>query len=467
MDYKLLLKKHLKVSNCNISKLEQVLTLKKNESNNIVDLIIYIMGTLNKVLQDKQEKEIKLLSVKRDFSKEVDPSYCYKITFQMGSPKKELLIVFPILNNNNTFLIHGSDYHPIIQMVDKPIVYRMDGNIRFQSNILTIRTVNMNKPNAAVSVSNYVKFKPLLLLFFISIMGLKKFESFLDIKLIVKNRRSNNSIAEEINNKNIYWEKGEKFLKQFNSKRMNLILDQLNLIPNELKRILGEDKYKNVTTDRLFKQEFWINFINKYDDYNNYPYEKLYNSLDILPYIDIFTKEFMNYPTVIEEFLNAFKSDKINDSKDPKNKRFRCLECYFSIYLNYIYSYYLDLKISKKKNFTNDKRIRLDDTISNIDLAVYTYRYNTMMELSENAKITQVGVMGYDRKIFIGSKRDIHENQYGLLCPITTPDRENCGVVLHIAALSDIKDFSDYYKFPNMKNNTKYYSRVKNVENRE
>jgi len=69
------------------------------------------------------------------------------------------------------------------------------------------------------------------------------------------------------------------------------------------------------------------------------------------------------------------------------------------------------------------------------------------MRMTEMTKITQTGDGGYTSDMFVGSARDIHESQYGTLCPVTTPDREKCGVTLYLAP-SKVSKFPEMYYWP-------------------
>lgn len=70
---------------------------------------------------------------------------------------------------------------------------------------------------------------------------------------------------------------------------------------------------------------------------------------------------------------------------------------------------------------------------------------NALMLLTNATRLSKA--VKYGKKAVRGNARNIDNSQYGTICPITTPERESCGIVEYLA-MSNRNFFNNIYKWP-------------------
>jgi len=442
-----IMKKH--ISNVSFDNADMLLQNKHRESEMIPYFIVSLFEKLNYLFKIHRGEEIYLKRIRKIFTKEVDPTYAWRFNFQM--PKHEFEIYFPIVNYDGTILLHGNKYVLIYQMIDKPIFWKKQ-SVNLQTNVgFQIRTIDLLQPETIksfkpvkIAVSNN-KNHILAPLFFIATMGLNKVEEFLGVKLNIPDLNQN--IGEAFQNQSFTWEVVDsKKYSQWNLQQIERFLQSFYYLPEvHGNKAPGLSRGK---VEKLLDQEFYTKIYNKISGTKDLNW--LNANIKSLEAFDPFTYQFIDYDgDLIKSFLSIMLKDKPN-FLDVSNKRIRLMEIYLSKLLTYLYNLSVSLIMGKRIDLRSMQKFRIDDIVTTSQLSMFNYRFNSMMNLSESAKLTQVGELGLNRESFM-HRRSVHESQYGYLCPISTPDRENCGVVLHLALFSK-KDFSKFYKWPEISN---------------
>ncbi|MFZ4461882.1 MAG: DNA-directed RNA polymerase subunit beta [Patescibacteria group bacterium] len=71
-------------------------------------------------------------------------------------------------------------------------------------------------------------------------------------------------------------------------------------------------------------------------------------------------------------------------------------------------------------------------------LSQFMDQSNPLSELAHKRRITALGTGGLTRERASFEVRDVHQTQYGRICPIATPEGPNIGLVLHLASFARI-----------------------------
>src|ERR1039458_2001818 len=66
---------------------------------------------------------------------------------------------------------------------------------------------------------------------------------------------------------------------------------------------------------------------------------------------------------------------------------------------------------------------------------------NPLAELEHKRRLSAMGPGGLSRERAGFEVRDVHRSHYGRLCPITTPEGPNIGLVAHLASYARVNDF--------------------------
>ncbi len=78
---------------------------------------------------------------------------------------------------------------------------------------------------------------------------------------------------------------------------------------------------------------------------------------------------------------------------------------------------------------------------SSSQLSQFMDQTNPLAELEHKRRLSAMGPGGLSRERAGFEVRDVHRSHYGRLCPITTPEGPNIGLVAHLATYSRINDF--------------------------
>ncbi len=83
----------------------------------------------------------------------------------------------------------------------------------------------------------------------------------------------------------------------------------------------------------------------------------------------------------------------------------------------------------------------IQEFFSSSQLSQFMDQTNPLAELEHKRRLSAMGPGGLSRERAGFEVRDVHRSHYGRLCPITTPEGPNIGLVAHLASFARINDF--------------------------
>ena len=83
----------------------------------------------------------------------------------------------------------------------------------------------------------------------------------------------------------------------------------------------------------------------------------------------------------------------------------------------------------------------IQEFFSSSQLSQFMDQTNPLAELEHKRRLSALGPGGLSRERAGFEVRDVHHSHYGRLCPITTPEGPNIGLVAHLASFARINDF--------------------------
>lgn len=83
----------------------------------------------------------------------------------------------------------------------------------------------------------------------------------------------------------------------------------------------------------------------------------------------------------------------------------------------------------------------MQEFFSSSQLSQFMDQTNPLAELEHKRRLSALGPGGLSRERAGFEVRDVHHSHYGRLCPITTPEGPNIGLVAHLASFARINDF--------------------------
>lgn len=83
----------------------------------------------------------------------------------------------------------------------------------------------------------------------------------------------------------------------------------------------------------------------------------------------------------------------------------------------------------------------IQEFFSSSQLSQFMDQTNPLAELEHKRRLSAMGPGGLSRERAGFEVRDVHRSHYGRLCPITTPEGPNIGLVAHLACYARINDF--------------------------
>jgi len=439
----------IKNENFNYDLFYKIYDLKQFESDNIMDVVVHIFEIFHKIYYAKNKKHVYLIDKSIKFTNEVDPSQYLVLKFAIGSVQN-ITVELPLIRNGDNIMINGNMYTPILQMMDKPLIIKQKAKSAvFMSNLGNIYSTPIIEGNLIrVSLSINTKFNPPMLIWILGFLGLEGFEKQTGVKVIIDSKDYGLPLVEYFVQQKIKFDT-KKLKSEYKDPKFEILLNQLPYIAKEISKSNIADKLIGITAKDLVgkNRRGWQAFLSAYD--GNRLLTKIAVHQTLIPMIDIFSAEFMKYDNVVAEMLRAFSTEiQPLDLKDLTMKRFRSYEMLLLTLLKHLYNLGMNCMYSKLNTVSKEKRLRIYDNALGRNLVNYDgVKNNSIMRLVERTKLTQTGDGGYTSEMFIGAARDLHESQYGTICPINTPDREKCGVTLYLAC-SKLSKFDDMYYWP-------------------
>lgn len=151
---------------------------------------------------------------------------------------------------------------------------------------------------------------------------------------------------------------------------------------------------------------------------------------------DILTQDLLGTDNIIEVILDIIFSEDLRqriDNLDYKNKRIRVVEyVILRHFITNIHNMVIACRNVKVPKFNVAvSKILSDCNVS--DIITYDFSINPIDQLTKIAQMSLCGPNGFNKENTPIALRDINDTMYGRVCPVDTPDRENCGVIQNLA----------------------------------
>ena len=368
-----------------------IFTLRKKDYERMLPVIQEIVQPVQEIGFSIDKVEIKSSrNIKGELSKTLYSILSMK--FSKGSHPIELKLYIPKLIDNNYIFINGRKKVPLFQLFDIPIVMRGE-TLKLRTNVGTM-LVYATKEKPYVMCGYLGKRIPLCLL-------LMAFY-------------------------------GPDRVKELMKEDLDGIVEQESPENHIYDKLLFDIKMYNEESQGFTQDDFIKELGRYYTKYNTIPKgNDIIYSLDLIPKVDIFTREFLETGSVLEDVLIALKRGEVDDRLLP-NKRIRCFE--YVIY-NKICKIIFDMCLSnrdtrKPKFNTNTKQLITDSNVS--EIVQFDFSINPIDKLTKLSRASLLGPGGFKRENIPRHLRDIYKTMFGRMCPVDTPDRENCGVLQNL-----------------------------------
>lgn len=367
-----------------------IFTIRKKDYENILPIVEQILKPVEEIgfqIVELSLKDSKFSS--GELAKTVKKTLTMKI--QKGSAVIDLNIFIPKLIDDNYIIINGRKKIPLFQLFDIPIVTRGE-NIKLRTNVATLM---LYKTKGEFPVKIYLSFLgknvPLSILLF-AFFG-----------------------PEEIKNK-------------FNLDNIEIEKDSEDLYENLLEDLkLCYDESEGYT-----KEDFILEVGRTYSKYNSKTKgEDVIYALDLIPKVDPITAKFLTTGNILDELVEAIKQRDIDDTLFT-NKRIRCFEYVVIAKISkIIFDLCYSNRTARQPKFNiNSTQILSDSNVS--DIVQFDFSINPIEELTKLSRCSLLGPGGFKRENIPRHLRDICPSMFGRICPVDTPDRDNCGVLQNL-----------------------------------
>jgi len=313
------------------------------------------------------------------------------IRLHRGTAEVDLSVFIPKLIEDNYIVIGGRKKIPLFQLFDIPIVTR-GKTIKLRTNVATIM-IEESKEFPYVRISAFGKSVPLVIVMLAN-FGLEEIERMFNLSSMVPIEKPESLYDKFLNE-----------LKDFYDSSTGCTRDDFL---KEIGRHIGPNQdHKTKGDDFVF-------------------------SLNLIHKVDIVTAKFLKTGNVLEELVDAMKNIDSFDDTDIRNKRVRCFE--YAI-LQKVAKSIFDLCVSNRssrfiKFNVNSKQILSDCNVS--DIVQFDFSINPLEELTKLSRLSILGPGGFNRDNVPKYLRDIMPTMFGRICPVDTPDRDNCGILQNL-----------------------------------
>ncbi len=367
---------------------DNIFTIREKEYEKILPIVSQIIKPVENIgfqIVEVALKDSRFSS--GELSKTIKQTLVIKL--QKGNSNIDLSIFLPKLIDKNYIIINGRKKIPLFQLFDIPVVTRGE-SIKLRTNVATLM-VYKDKEAPRVKVSFLGKKVALSLLMF-AYYGPEALDA-----------RYNFASLPFQSNSDVLYE--------------NLMEDLVATI----------DESKGHTQDD-FIQELG----RQYSRYNSKSKgEDIVYALEIIPHIDIMTAQFLQTESLLEELILAIQEQFVDDTLFT-NKRIRCFEyMIFAKISKIIFDLCFSNRTSRQPKFNiNSNQILSESNVS--DIIQFDFSINPIEELTKLSRISLLGPGGFKRENIPKHLRDICPTMFGRICPVDTPDRDNCGVLQNL-----------------------------------
>jgi len=232
----------------------------------------------------------------------------------------------------------------------------------------------------------------------------------------------------------------DKFLTDINERELiesdpkNLSLHQLLLLD-----------LLNYSDEKIEQDDFIHNIGSYFSDRN--PVAKgndyMFSMKHVLD-VDVITKRFIDEDNIVDCLLNIVVNDIWYDDLNYANKRIRCFEyAVLQYFITNVFKLCVNCRNDPKPKFNISKTKILGDSNTS-EIVQFDFSINPIEQIAQIAQTSLTGPNGFKKKSVPTKLRDLNRSMTGKICPVDTPDRENCGVVQNINPMAK---FDDKFQF--------------------
>ena len=384
---------------------KNIFTIRKTDYSNILDLARQILEPVTKIGFNIAELDLKDSRISSgELSKTLKQTLSIKL--QKGSSTIDLSLLIPKLADDNYIVINGRKKIPLFQLFDIPLVTR-GNNIKLRTNVATLMISKEKSGNFYINLS-FLSKKISLGLLLIAYFGPDELEKRFSFKSF---------IPPFVRGKEIEFEK----------------VPLMNLLLADIKEIFN-------TGTSYTEEDYLIEIGRNYSKYNaKSKGQDILYALDLISQVDPITARFLTTGSIIEEMLYALQIVNLDDTLFT-NKRVRCFEYVVGAKLSKIvFDFCLSNRNSRQPKFNiNSTQILSDCNVS--EIVQFDFSINPIEELTKLSRISLLGPGGFKRENIPHHLRDICPSMFGRVCPVDTPDRDNCGVLQNLIPNVDLDD---------------------------
>ena len=367
---------------------ENIFTIRSKEYEKILPIVSQIVKPVENIgfqIAELSLKDSRFSS--GELSKTIKQTLVIKL--QKGNSNIDLSIFLPKLIDKNYIVINGRKKIPLFQLFDIPVVTRGE-SIKLRTNVATLMAYRDRiEPRAKVSF-----------------LGKK-----VAISLLMFAYYGPDVLDQRFDFEHLQFEAGSDVLYE------NLMEDL----------VMTADESKGYTQDDYIQE-----LGRQYSRYNSKSKgEDIVYALEAIPQIDIMTGQFLQTGSLLEELILAIKDQYVDDTLFT-NKRVRCFEyMIFAKISKIIFDLCFSNRTSRQPKFNiNSNQILSESNVS--DIIQFDFSINPIEELTKLSRISLLGPGGFKRENIPKHLRDICPTMFGRICPVDTPDRDNCGVLQNL-----------------------------------
>jgi hypothetical protein len=365
-----------------------IFNLREKEYETILDTVKQILTPVTNLGFQVVELDLKEARVSAG---ELDKTLRNNLIIKMlkGVSEINLSVFIPKLVGNYIY-INGRQKLPLFQLFDIPLVTRGD-SIKLRTNVATIMIFNDKKEEPHIKISFLGKVVPLSLLV-LSYYGFEKANQIFDITSI--DLQDNPTLTDY-----------ERFLLE-----LKIMYDdclESGWVQDDLIESLGRN----------------------YSKYNaKQKGEDVIYALDLMTQVDPMSVKFFHTSSVMDEILYALKEQFVDDTLFV-NKRLRCFEyMILGPVAKSVFDFCYANRTARQPKFNvNSSEILSNCNVS--DIIQFDFAINPIHELTMLSRTSLLGPGGFKRENVPKHLRDIVPSMFGRMCPVDTPDRENCGIL--------------------------------------
>lgn len=369
---------------------KNIFTIRRNEYASLLE-------TIRKILIPAEELGFEVTDLRIKDTRVMKGEICRTLKqslvlrFQKGISQIDLSMQIPKLVDDNYIIVNGRRKIPLFQLFDIPIVTR-GKHIKIRTNVATIMIFEQRDP-------------PYM---YISILGRK-----LPMHLVVFGYYGLEVLSDRFSFREI-----DSPVIDENSTAFDKLLNDL---------------YEYYHVSRGTTQDDIIKEIGRY--YSKYNAkgkgEDLMYAFDLILKTDVMSAEFFKSGSILEDIFSVLQKGPLDDT-DIRNKRIRCFEyVILSKISKAIFDMCMSNRTSRQPKFNiNSTQIISECNVS--DIIQFDFSINPIDELTKLSRISLVGPGGFNRQNVPEHLRNIMPTMFGRICPVDTPDRDNCGVLQNL-----------------------------------